>query len=532
MNLSLRNNIVVDGFTIERTATNEGHVLIGSSLPGGSGTSSSFLLQNNRINGTRAIVPPGGAWAGIHTNFLNDTAGLNPGNQFTAHQNRIAIAGAGSGAGILVNANRPGSDGLGSTTITDNFVTNSPSNGLNVNRPGDFLTLTGNHLDNDDIFTFQVHDGLISGNTVINSPQGSIQVVASAAEDSSDVTVSNNTIINDVANSIAAAQPSYAQIDIRGPLSGTNTVTGNSVTLTGTLPVTAVAIYGVRVRSTAPAGVGNLTVSNNSLLGGGVVGAGNATLPPVSGVFVDTDMLTASLDLHVTNNFINGWVNGVSVYDTVPGAFGGLPVGATFELFNNDISGNSGFAVQNGVGEMVNASGNWHGTNTPAGVAALVTANVDYTPWLHVGTEDPTTGASVGFQGDFSYLHVDDNSPQVGLVGRITEAIGLLADGSLTGGARIVEVHTGTYTENVDATTKALTLAAVAQPRTGDPERQFHPERRRHPRGGTEQLSPRNWLRPMDRQWPGDSWRSHADRHRHPNQQQQRCPGAHPERSG
>src|SRR5262249_39609080 len=64
VNLSLRNNIIVDGFTVERTATNEGHVLIGSGLPGGSGTSSSFDLRNNRIIGTRDVG--GTAWAGIH----------------------------------------------------------------------------------------------------------------------------------------------------------------------------------------------------------------------------------------------------------------------------------------------------------------------------------------------------------------------------------------------------------------------------------------------------------------------------------
>src|SRR5262249_53431263 len=37
VNLSLRNDIVVDGFTIERTPANEGHILIGSGLPSGTG---------------------------------------------------------------------------------------------------------------------------------------------------------------------------------------------------------------------------------------------------------------------------------------------------------------------------------------------------------------------------------------------------------------------------------------------------------------------------------------------------------------
>src|SRR5204862_1222328 len=127
---------------------------------------------------------------------------------------------------------------------------------------------------------------------------GSIQVVASSAEDSSNVTVSNNTVINDV----STLTNNFSQIDIRGPLSGTNSVTGNTVTLSGTLPGGVAAIYGVRVRGTSATGVGNLTVSNNILTGGGIGGAGNATFPATSGVFVDTDLLTAGLDLHILNN--------------------------------------------------------------------------------------------------------------------------------------------------------------------------------------------------------------------------------------
>src|SRR5688572_14566092 len=222
VNLSLQTVLVFDGFTLERTASNEGHILIGASNATGTEPTSSFDIRNNRFIGTRST---GAVWAGIHTNFLNDTAGANPGNQFLAHQNRFQISGSSSGAGILALNNRPGSDGLGSTTLTDNYISGSPSNGLNINKPGAFLNVTGNYLLSDDIFTFQIHTAVITGNTVINSPQGSIQVTASASEDSSDVTVSNNTIINDVANSTAAAQPSYAQLDVRGPLSGTNVIT-------------------------------------------------------------------------------------------------------------------------------------------------------------------------------------------------------------------------------------------------------------------------------------------------------------------
>jgi hypothetical protein len=101
----------------------------------------------------------------------------------------------------------------------------------------------------------------------------------------------------------------------------------------------------------------------------------------------------------------------------------------------------------------VNASGNWWGTNTPAGVAALVSANVDYTPWLDVGTD---TSGDPGFQGDFSTLWVDDDSSQTGTTGRIQEGINLVSGST-------VHVAAGTYTEQL-LVQKSLTLTGAQPP--------------------------------------------------------------------
>src|SRR5262249_50679902 len=46
---------------------------------------------------------------------------------------------------------------------------------------------------------------------------------------------------------------------------------------------------------------------------------------------------------------------------------------------------------------------------------------------------------------------------QVGSLGRIQEAINLLADGSLTGGARVINVEAGTYKEN-DSVNKSVSI--------------------------------------------------------------------------
>jgi hypothetical protein len=106
--------------------------------------------------------------------------------------------------------------------------------------------------------------------------------------------------------------------------------------------------------------------------------------------------------------------------------------------------------VNNLSAGLVNASGNWWGTNTAAGVAAEVSANVDYSPWLDVGTD---TLATPGFQGNFGTLHVDDTSPQAGATGRIQEAIDLA-----TGATPTVIIEAGTYAESVAANKANLTL--------------------------------------------------------------------------
>jgi hypothetical protein len=256
--------------------------------------------------------------------------------------------------------------------------------------------------------------------------------------------VSGNTVTVD--SSLLTSGVSL--FDFRGTLTGTNVLANNTLTMTGAVGGAVDGVHGVRVRGD----VQNLTIDSNTLLGGNPGGAGSATLPASSGLFIDTDAIAAALDLDVRHNSLTGWTNGVSVFDTDPGAFGGLPVGATVALFGNDLSGNSGQGVQNGPGAMVDASANWWGTNSAAGVAAEAGANVDFTPWLGAGAD---TSAAVGFQGDFSKLHVDDDSPQTGLVARIAEGISLVA----LGGAVVAE--SGFYSENVDVN-RAVTLQGNA----------------------------------------------------------------------
>jgi hypothetical protein len=113
----------------------------------------------------------------------------------------------------------------------------------------------------------------------------------------------------------------------------------------------------------------------------------------------------------------------------------------------------------------LDASNNWWGNSTgptvgsnPLGTGGAVVgagaANVDYSPWLSTGTD--TDSNPIGFTGDFSQLTVSAGSPQAsGTAGNLTEGVAdVAADGILT-------ILTGTYTENVDTTsrTSPVTLA-------------------------------------------------------------------------
>ena len=103
------------------------------------------------------------------------------------------------------------------------------------------------------------------------------------------------------------------------------------------------------------------------------------------------------------------------------------------------MSGNLDLGADNLDMVDADASGNWWGDFDAVAVAAQTGATVDYTPWLAVDTD--TDGAN-GFQGDFTTLYVDDNSPQVGPTGRIQEGIDLVT-------ASTVHVLPGTYIEQV-----------------------------------------------------------------------------------
>lgn len=118
-----------------------------------------------------------------------------------------------------------------------------------------------------------------------------------------------------------------------------------------------------------------------------------------------------------------------------------VTAGVVGSIFNNDLSNFGTLAVNNTMGVDIDVSGNWFGVSAPGDIPSAVSANVDYTPWLVYDTD---TSGNPGFQGDFSELRVDDDSPQTGAEPYIGEALAM-ADFPAA-----IQVYAGNYTEGLD----------------------------------------------------------------------------------
>ncbi|MDX2169815.1 MAG: right-handed parallel beta-helix repeat-containing protein [Deltaproteobacteria bacterium] len=181
------------------------------------------------------------------------------------------------------------------------------------------------------------------------------EVYSSALFD--DVTIADNTIGLDVAALTSNASAIFVMLthtQTHAPVH----LTGNTITLSGSFGA-ATAAYAVRLRRNGP-----VTLTGNVLDGGGVGGSGNT--PATSGLYVEavasSGTMPATTTISGSCNRITGFRNGVSVFDSLAGAYGGLVAGATVDLDGNDLSGNSDYGLINGVAaQTVGAQNVWWG---------------------------------------------------------------------------------------------------------------------------------------------------------------------------
>jgi uncharacterized repeat protein (TIGR01451 family) len=100
-----------------------------------------------------------------------------------------------------------------------------------------------------------------------------------------------------------------------------------------------------------------------------------------SGIHVITGMLTGAGAL--TDSVFRTVVSG----GTGDGIWIEATAGAIAPISQNDLGGNTGFGLRNDSAPLIIAERNWWGNNLAANVAAEVSGNVDFDPWLASGTD-------------------------------------------------------------------------------------------------------------------------------------------------
>ncbi len=322
--------------------------------------------------------------------------------------------------------------------------------------------------------------GLIEGNTFTGASDGASTLRVRGS----------NMLVKD--NQFTAVNVNQTNLLIENTTGAT--VTGNT-TNGGYTGIRATGSNGVVISKNAVSGTSNdgIAVYNsaNAVIGGAVDTDGNTVenvqgngiyTNNTDGVVIARNTVTDSIlnniwadnsdNVTINNNVTSGTaahagialrnVTGANIFENAVtnAGYGLYADGNTtgVKAHNNSVTNITNYLVwNNGAPGIYNASGNWWGGVSEAAIAAQMAGTIDFSSYLANGTD---TSPAKGFQGDFSEIYVTNLGSQVGTKGRIQEAVDLIVDGSLTGGARTVHVNNGTYAENVTLN-KSLTLQSV-----------------------------------------------------------------------
>lgn len=247
-----------------------------------------------------------------------------------------------------------------------------------------------------------VYNGLnITGNVthILNAqsanPQNTLGIWDNCHAHSSNITISNNSFLNDAAGNSPSLNLERA-FRVTSHSSATTTVTysGNTASganigyqwisgsnFTGNLPVrliddtTTNCDTGVLVQSN-----GIAHIETNVITGSGAGG----------GVHIVTGMLAGfGADPNgIDHSFVSGGSADGVLIDATAGAI-------TAPLTLNNFGSNTGFGLHNVSASSITATNNYWGSNIAANVAAEVSGPATFDPWLASGTD---VSASTGFQ--------------------------------------------------------------------------------------------------------------------------------------
>ena len=305
-------------------------------------------------------------------------------------------------------------------TITNTTFRNNSQSGY-TQSAGSSSTLSGLHIDGG---TFEgnamhalrlgnVHDAIIEHSTFSGGGLGIGFVTAAAGADPiGQVVIRHNTLtdlggaavvvditntaldaplviesntVNQAVNLLSAAGATFDIGLAAGQTHAAVTIDDNAISLGGALGA-ATAAHALKLSG----GLSNVTVTDNQLDGGGIANNGGA--PANSGVFLASNStkfgaIVAANAVELSTNTITGFVNGISIYDEVGGAFGGLPAANGLSIVRNGIAGNSDYGVRSGPANAAAAICNWWGSSSgPGGVGPgsgdAVSSHVLFAPWL------------------------------------------------------------------------------------------------------------------------------------------------------
>ena len=390
-------------------------------------------------------------WMGNYGVVVYGTSDLNIDDNDIGDYTVSGVSAKGTNVDVTVNENNfDGSssdyvgvflrDGAGA--ITSNTITNHYGVGENM---GIYLydaaagvnISSGNIISNNfiGIFLAGTDGAIIDGNSFTNNLYRSIVI----QQDSDNNVVRDNTITmvtGDVSSGIYIGSNSGGNV-----IGGNSADDGNDITL----PADGIGMrYCIHL---AAADIDAVTIKNNSITGGmrgiqfdggpGHSGTNTISDNTITGSAFGGIMSYCHGDFVIEGNTVSGtdrplefWQAGngdIAINDNkiISSNYDGINAGSYSSM---TISGNSfeqlagGLSVYNRqTPTVINASGNWWGTTLPTEVAGKVSSYVDYTPWLGGGTD-----TNPGFQGDFSELWVDDDSPQTGTETRIQEGVDIV----------------------------------------------------------------------------------------------------------